>query len=181
MPCDKLKTDRAPKSGLTKREPSRRLKQSSITTSSSFPRISEILPAIHLRQTQGSISSVHGSRRREGNSLLHDLDVDLGHVDLLVELGRELGLFDQLGIDARRHGGQTLTHSFPPLRQMSERRGERDRERVRGAQWHAKLLKSPRLAFAVSMICRSPATVGPGRLRHQRQFGSLLFLRTLHI
>ena len=33
----------------TKREFSRRLKQSSITTSSSEPRISEILPAIHLR------------------------------------------------------------------------------------------------------------------------------------
>jgi hypothetical protein len=33
----------------TKRTPSRRLKQSSITTSSSLPKISEILPAIHLR------------------------------------------------------------------------------------------------------------------------------------
>lgn len=33
---------------LTKREPSSRLKHSSITTSSSFPSMSEILPAIHL-------------------------------------------------------------------------------------------------------------------------------------
>ena len=38
-----------PRGSLTKREPSSRLKHNSMTTSSSLPRISEILPAIHLQ------------------------------------------------------------------------------------------------------------------------------------
>lgn len=37
------------------------------------------------------------------DSLLHDLDIDLGHVHLPTELGRKLGLLEQLGIHARRH------------------------------------------------------------------------------
>ena len=43
-----VKARRAYRCILTLREPSSRLKHSSITTSSSFPSMSEILPAIHL-------------------------------------------------------------------------------------------------------------------------------------
>lgn len=37
------------------------------------------------------------------DSLLHHFDIDLGHVYLPTELGRELGLLQQLGIHAGRH------------------------------------------------------------------------------
>jgi len=48
-----------------------------------------------------------GSRKRgtgTGPVLLHDLDVDFLHVHLLIELGRELGALEELGIDAGGHG-----------------------------------------------------------------------------
>lgn len=35
--------------------------------------------------------------------LLHDLNIDLGHVHLPAEFGRELGLLQELGIHAGRH------------------------------------------------------------------------------
>ena len=44
-----------------------------------------------------------GSSGKVGDVLLHDLQVDLGHVDLLVELQRELGRLKQTSIYAGRH------------------------------------------------------------------------------
>lgn len=37
---------------------------------------------------------------------LHDLQVDLGHVNLLAELGWELGALEELGVHSGRHDGQ---------------------------------------------------------------------------
>jgi hypothetical protein len=72
----------------TKREFSRRLKQSSITTSSSEPRISEILPAIHLRtELLLSATQIGGV---DVDQLLHDLNVNLLHVHFLAKFWREL-------------------------------------------------------------------------------------------
>ena len=34
---------------------------------------------------------------------LHDLEVDLLHINLLIELGRKLGALEELGIHAGRH------------------------------------------------------------------------------
>lgn len=39
------------------------------------------------------------------NSLFHDLEVDLGHVNLLAELRREFGALEELGVHSGRHGG----------------------------------------------------------------------------
>lgn len=38
--------------------------------------------------------------------LLHDLQIDLGHVNLLAELWRELGALEELGVHSGRHDGQ---------------------------------------------------------------------------
>lgn len=85
-----------------------RLKQSSITTSSSLPKISEILPAIHLQRFR--VSGGRQARQAGGelDGLLHDLQVDFLHVNLLTELWRELGALQELGVNAGRHGGQQL-------------------------------------------------------------------------
>lgn len=78
-----------------------------MTTSSSLPRISEILPAIHL-ETRGTLAylpfgRVALGRGVVGSSLLHDLQIDLLHVHLLAELGWELGRLQQPSIHACRH------------------------------------------------------------------------------
>lgn len=90
-----------------------RLKQSSMTTSSSLPRISEIFPAIHLDE-EWRVSHVETqlARRRGGchqhwlDLLLHDLQVDLGHIHFLAELWRELGALEELRIHPGGHDGQ---------------------------------------------------------------------------
>lgn len=76
---------------LTNREPSNKLKHSSITTSSSFPRISESLRAIHLYVISWTYREYAGVVL-----LLHYFNIDLFHVNLLVELDRKLGLPQQL-------------------------------------------------------------------------------------
>lgn len=38
--------------------------------------------------------------------LLHDLQVDLGHVNLLAKLWREFGALEELGVHSGRHDGQ---------------------------------------------------------------------------
>ena len=93
---------------LTYREPSIKLKQSSVTTSSSLPKISDILPAIHLDAQPLSVRLIDTRPHRDAdqlaggriNSLFHDLQVHLGHVNLLVELGREFGALEQLRVHA---------------------------------------------------------------------------------
>ena len=40
-----------------------------------------------------------------GHLLLHDLNVDLLHIHLLIEFGREFGALQQLGVHSGRHGG----------------------------------------------------------------------------
>lgn len=90
-----------------------RLKHSSMTTSSSLPKISDILPAIHLgtatRQRMGAgraQRAMHSVQQFDGHSLLHDLQVNLLHVNLLAELRRELGALQELGIHSCRHARQ---------------------------------------------------------------------------
>ena len=87
----------------TYREPSSRLKQSSVTTSSSFPRISEILPAIHLNYIQESVRLGVADCVGARSSLFHDLDVYFLHVNLLIELWRKLCLLQQFRVHCRRH------------------------------------------------------------------------------
>lgn len=81
-----------------------RLNISSMTTSSSVPRISVTLPAIHLfvSACQQHVT-VQGSSKSGLDILLHDLQIDLGHVNLLVEFGRELCGLEQPCIYAGRH------------------------------------------------------------------------------
>lgn len=77
-----------------------------MTTSSSFPKISDIFPAIHLRGSQQKSEVDCLEAGREHSSLFHDLNVHLLHVHLLVELWGELRLLQQLGIGRRhRHFG----------------------------------------------------------------------------
>lgn len=86
-----------------------RLKQSSVTTSSSLPRISEILPAIHLWSTVRSVLSQKLQRMEWAvDALFHDLQVDFLHINLLVELGWELRALEELRVDTGRHGCQSL-------------------------------------------------------------------------
>lgn len=87
----------------TKREPSSRLEHSSMTTSSSLPRISEMRLLIHLQHSLISLSTLGVIKSCSYHSLLHDLDVQLGHVHLLIKLRRELGLLEELCIHRSRH------------------------------------------------------------------------------
>lgn len=79
-----------------------------MTTSSSLPNISEILPAIHLTK-QVALAGHLGTRRVEWSldSLLHDLQIDFRHVDLLTELGWKLCALEELGIHSGRHSEST--------------------------------------------------------------------------
>lgn len=65
--------------------------------------MSEILPAIHLHNH--AVSDLLRERLGLLESLFHDLDIDLLHIDLPTEFRRELGLLEQLLIDCGRHGG----------------------------------------------------------------------------
>lgn len=87
-----------------------RLKQSSMTTSSSLPSISDILFAIHLR---GERAVRRGSVAHSlvGNSLFHDLQIDLLHVNLLIELRGEFGRLEQSRINLRCHGKRCLRYN----------------------------------------------------------------------
>ena len=86
-----------------------RLKQSSVTTSSSLPRISDIFPAIHLWSTATSVLWQKRRRMRTGSRrTFHDLKVDLLHINLLVELGWEFRALEELRVDTGRHGRQSL-------------------------------------------------------------------------
>lgn len=87
---------------LTKRDPSSKLKQSSTTTSSSLPSISEIFPAIHLEVV--NCQSMNLFEDLSAHQLLHHFDIHLLHVYLLVELRRKSSLLQQLCIDAHCHG-----------------------------------------------------------------------------
>lgn len=62
--------------------------------------MSEILLAIHLRCQWVSYSSI---ACLDGCILLHDLNVDFLHVNLLAELWRKLRRLEQLLINGRRH------------------------------------------------------------------------------
>lgn len=65
--------------------------------------MSEIRPAIHLRVSR-PVSSV-------ALSLLHHLHIDLLHVHLLTEFGREFGRPKQFGIHSGRHSDWLLLHT----------------------------------------------------------------------
>ncbi len=78
-----------------------------MTTSSSPPRISEILLAIHLFREGGTRQHrpvfATTARKVPCCALFHDLQVDLVHVDLLIELGGELCALEEPRIDAGSH------------------------------------------------------------------------------
>lgn len=90
-----------------------RLKQSSVTTSSSLPSISEIRPAIHLAERSVSTLAEKLGKEWRGwvDALFHNLQVDLLHVNLLAELGGEFGALEELRINAGRHGRQSLRYA----------------------------------------------------------------------
>ena len=69
-----------------------------MTTSSSASRISEIFPAIHLIMWTTYQPGCQ-LLTRVSRSLFHDLDVDLSHIDLLIEFGRKFGGLEQFLID----------------------------------------------------------------------------------
>lgn len=80
-----------------------------MTTSSSLPRIVVTVFAIHLCRS-GLVSSCLRGRSSTWSwelgawsLLFHHLDIDLLHVNLLVELWREFGALEELGVDSGRH------------------------------------------------------------------------------
>lgn len=62
--------------------------------------MSEILPAIHL---VGRVSTVPTAACARNNSLLHNLEVDLLHINLLTELRWKFGRLEKPRIDAGSH------------------------------------------------------------------------------
>lgn len=118
----------------TWRTPSIKLKMSSMTTSSSFPRISVTRLAIHLSPFQPQVSQIQSSppssALREGrNALLHNLHIDFLHVHLLVELGWELGGLEQLRIDAGHRGRHLFLVSSRWLAGWMRVDGEKSKEK----------------------------------------------------
>lgn len=58
---------------------------------------------IHLQHTLISFSTLGAIESCGHHSLLHDFDVQLGHVHLLIKFRRELGLLEELCIHRGRH------------------------------------------------------------------------------
>lgn len=59
----------------------------------------------------------------EDSSLLHHLDIDLGHVHLPIELGWKFGPFQQFGIDRSRHSCRP--GKLPVVRKQCQRVGRK--------------------------------------------------------
>lgn len=103
------------------------------------------------------------------NSLLHHLNIDLGHIHLLAKLGRKLGLLQRLGVYAGCHLGRQGGLQVPSLQReidqvWYERYDEKGLERAEGLRsrgWLGfntdcrKLQKIPRVARKVKVACRS--------------------------
>lgn len=58
--------------------------------------------------------------------LLHDLQVDLGHVNLLAELWREFGALEELRIHSGRHDGQNARDTLSTAMWTENERCSRD-------------------------------------------------------
>src|SRR3569833_1956798 len=87
-----------------------------MTTSSSLPRTSEILLAINLRARQSAHQLRGAGYEQPGppgpprtsslrDLLFQDLQIDLLHVNFLVEFVREFGALEQLRVHTGRHLG----------------------------------------------------------------------------
>lgn len=57
---------------------------------------------------------------------LHDLQVDLGHVNLLAELWRKLGALEELRIHSGRHDGQIAVYALSTAKWSGDERRSRD-------------------------------------------------------
>lgn len=64
--------------------------------------------------------------RQELDLLLHDLQVDLGHVNFLAELWREFGALEELRIHSCRHDGQTAGYAASTAMCSGEQKGSCD-------------------------------------------------------